>query len=467
MAESSVSPAPTLNELLSNEDFIDLEQITRRPNIFEALNITEYEVRHSTFLSYLLDPNETHGFGAGFLENFLLRASIYIQSDGKQESIVIQELDLDMAKVTSEWSTKKCPELANKRLDILIEVPKKINHSQKLAIGIECKINAVEGNDQLENYKKMLEAEKYQELIKLFLTKSGLEGMNWYSVQFHGLVTEALDITIKKYGSSVSEKIKGFLEDYRQILIESDESSERSVVVKKIADRYKETVIKHKEYLTIKHRHAYEAVMEEITAQQSTKLIFDEFEKIIKVWGKQPISDNTLFRFYPKTEKEAYPANSNSCGLMPNGKKWAGGEFPILFEIKLTKEKIKSDIKQQREEAGEEDAKVDARLFPALLLVLGPLKDIPINKRAELVNSIRGALSEEEKKEWGYVKKDITDVWTTVLRLKNQKESITKLNADTLLREMTNKAHKLVGTINKVIQESAICEKNIKKNQHV
>jgi len=453
MAASGVSPVPTLNELLSNEDFIELEQITRRPNIFEALNIAEYEVRHSTFLSYLLDPNETHGIGPGFLENFLLRASIYMQPDGEQESIVIQELDLDMTKVTKEWSTKNHQKLKNKRLDILIEVPKKANHNKKLAIGIECKINAVEGNDQLKNYKEMLEAEGYPRAIRLFLTKSGLEGEDWSSVQFHGLVTETLDITIKKYGSSVSEKIRSFLEDYRQILVESDESSARNVVIEKIVDKYTDTVIKHEEYLRIKHRHAYEAVMDEITAQQSTKPIYEKFEKILtrRGWRSQPSSDNSIFRFYPETEEVAYPANLDSSGLMPNGKGWAGGNHPILFEIKLSKEKIKQS---------EEGVKADAKLFPVMVLVLGPLKAISSDKRAELVNSIREALNGSQKKEWGYVKKDVTDVWTTVLRLKNQKKSITKQNAEEVLDEMIGKAYELVLTINKVVQESAISEKS-------
>ena len=46
-------------------------QMLRDFNVFRALRIDQFEVRHSNMLGWLLDPHETHGFGSAFLEKFL------------------------------------------------------------------------------------------------------------------------------------------------------------------------------------------------------------------------------------------------------------------------------------------------------------------------------------------------------------------------------------------------------------
>ena len=57
--------------LLKNEDFDKLDLGLKNPNIFQILRITKNEIRHSNFLSWLLDPNESHKLGDIFLKRFL------------------------------------------------------------------------------------------------------------------------------------------------------------------------------------------------------------------------------------------------------------------------------------------------------------------------------------------------------------------------------------------------------------
>ena len=57
--------------LLADPDFDKIELELRTPNIFQILNISRAEIRHSNFLAWLLDPNETHGLGNLFLIKFL------------------------------------------------------------------------------------------------------------------------------------------------------------------------------------------------------------------------------------------------------------------------------------------------------------------------------------------------------------------------------------------------------------
>ena len=50
---------------------LSIELYLKRPNIFKALGAQHYELRHSNFLSWLLNPNENHGIGTIFLTKFL------------------------------------------------------------------------------------------------------------------------------------------------------------------------------------------------------------------------------------------------------------------------------------------------------------------------------------------------------------------------------------------------------------
>ena len=58
-----------------NEDLESLETRLDRFNIFESLGLVRQEIRHSAFLSWLLDPTETHGLGDYWLRQFLKRSS--------------------------------------------------------------------------------------------------------------------------------------------------------------------------------------------------------------------------------------------------------------------------------------------------------------------------------------------------------------------------------------------------------
>jgi len=57
--------------ILNNKELELLEEMINDFNIFTALNITDHELRHSDFLSWLLNPNESHGMGDYFLILFL------------------------------------------------------------------------------------------------------------------------------------------------------------------------------------------------------------------------------------------------------------------------------------------------------------------------------------------------------------------------------------------------------------
>jgi len=59
------------NFINENKELQKLENITDKFNIFRSLDIVSNELKHSNFLSWLLDPTGTHGLGNYFLTAFL------------------------------------------------------------------------------------------------------------------------------------------------------------------------------------------------------------------------------------------------------------------------------------------------------------------------------------------------------------------------------------------------------------
>ena len=70
------------------------ESLTTGPvdfNIFEALKVSDYEIRHSAFLAWLLDPRSGHKQGVRFLEHFVEASGIEYDLGGRKLPIVRTE----------------------------------------------------------------------------------------------------------------------------------------------------------------------------------------------------------------------------------------------------------------------------------------------------------------------------------------------------------------------------------------
>jgi hypothetical protein len=64
----------TANKIALDINFSKLDEILNKFNIFEATGMRKQEIKHTKFLGYLLDPNESHGLGTKFLLEFLKNA---------------------------------------------------------------------------------------------------------------------------------------------------------------------------------------------------------------------------------------------------------------------------------------------------------------------------------------------------------------------------------------------------------
>lgn len=82
--------------LLNDPNFDKLETELKKPNIFSILGIGESEIRHSNFLSWLLDPNESHELG----NRFLIKILRDLATDEKSDLDIFK---VDKLNYTNVW----------------------------------------------------------------------------------------------------------------------------------------------------------------------------------------------------------------------------------------------------------------------------------------------------------------------------------------------------------------------------
>lgn len=146
--------------VIENPELEQLEVLLGQFNIFEALGAARQELRHSDFLAFLLNPQESHGLGDVFLKRLLQKA---LPAKGSRD-ISITPLDLevwslDQALVLREW----------RNIDIFV-----LSEAHHLAVVIENKIDTDEHSNQLQRYRNIVEdAYPGWKVLGLFLTPDG------------------------------------------------------------------------------------------------------------------------------------------------------------------------------------------------------------------------------------------------------------------------------------------------------
>ena len=143
-------------------------------NVFDILNISRQELRHSDFLAFLMNPNQSGDVAHQFLRNFLA-----LLSDSRK----YPKLNLDFFKMFYGSFEKVIIRREYKNIDILVEV-EVLNgkYNDSFVIVIENKVDSDERTDeydddgnevegQLKRYKKTIDTEyKKHHPIFLFLS---------------------------------------------------------------------------------------------------------------------------------------------------------------------------------------------------------------------------------------------------------------------------------------------------------
>ncbi|MEP5934625.1 MAG: PD-(D/E)XK nuclease family protein, partial [Winogradskyella arenosi] len=218
----------------------ELETIKRELsafNIFNVLGVQYREIRHSNFLGWLFDPNESHQLGDIFLKDLfkLIReVSNSCISSEKLVSLLLEDLSQTIVHRESE-----------NNIDILI-----INETLDILICIENKIHANYSSHQLSKYYQYIE-ENYQEITnRVYLTLTPFESHNHLDFtdgdKYQNINYNQIIDVIKGNESVINKALPTVKESINQYITMTEKnitfSSKETKLAQEIYSKYKDEI---------------------------------------------------------------------------------------------------------------------------------------------------------------------------------------------------------------------------------
>lgn len=241
--------------VVNNADLERLEALLDRFNIFEAVGLVRQEIRHSTFLAFLLNPQENHGLGDAFAKR-LLQEAIMAAPDVSVPvtPIELSLWDLGQMEVRREWQ----------HIDVFL-----LDERNRLAVIIENKIDTTEHSDQLQRYYETVKRHyPGYRTIGIYLTPAGDDPSHEvYLPLSYKLVCEVLDSLAQSRASVSNTDLQILVTHYTQMLrrhIVGD--SEIARLCRQIYQKHKrafDLIYEHRPDLQEEIRNVVEGLVEE------------------------------------------------------------------------------------------------------------------------------------------------------------------------------------------------------------
>lgn len=305
-----------LEEFICDKELKKLEKKFDIFNIFDCLQLTHIEIRHSNFLSWLFNPNETHGFSDYFLKEFLKE----VLRKAKKEVINIKGYNIPSIVDIDCWDmsdTQVYRELQN--IDILI-----VNETNKFVLVIENKIDSCQHDNQLTRYREFIDNQyPSNEYAKLFLyLKPKPEHVEYpYIYISYELIKNLLEDLVKERKENLNPDVTMAIQHYIKIIgRDIMEKDEIKILCKRIYANHAKALDLINRYSDSRSE-VYEALIELI--KNDDDLILDE-------------SDKNWIRFIPKT--------ADSAKLNIAKRDWVKSDRILLFEIHNNKASVDLDI---------------------------------------------------------------------------------------------------------------------------
>ena len=291
---------------VDNPQLEQLDTMLAELNMFEAAGLTRDEVKHSRFLSFLLNPREAHGLGDAFLTRMLQKS---IQASGR-EDLAISPIELELwdmsdSEVRTEWSG----------IDILM-----LNHTHRVAIVIENKIGSGEHTDQLKRYYATIRQHFGDwKVLPLFLSPSGVPPSDERFVPVtYELIVTLVDHFLANRASSLSVAMQTVLTHYVQLL-------RRHVVSDSTVKELCQEIYR-------KHRKAIDLIFEyrqdRWAALRETAAGFVEIGDLFERTGDRPYQ----VCFIPQGWKKWMPTSDD--------RRWSKAGWPLLFWFDFTEKEV-------------------------------------------------------------------------------------------------------------------------------
>jgi hypothetical protein len=328
-----------IEEFLRDIDILDgLNKWNKEINFFEITGIVKAEIRHSNFLAWLLDSNETHGLGDAFIRRFLNQ----VLYDSGNSLVEVSMLDYLSFEVRREWQ----------QIDLFL-----ISHSEKVVIAIENKVYSSETKGQLERYRKLVENQfsEYKQYY-IYLTLEGdepSEPEHWM-VATYSIVEEQL-ATILEMTNSISTESRQIIKNYISMI-------RRNLLMDKELQELCWKIYR-------KHKVALKTIFD--VTQDTNSILSGEIKTLLELnkndYGivYNPIySSTTIIRFTTPFMEKLMPKELNGYGWN-NGYKFMY-EFQIrksgVFLVGVTSEQSNSITKKLKEFAKLNSKKYNLRV---------------------------------------------------------------------------------------------------------
>lgn len=221
----------SLSKLVRSPELETLALMLLRPNIFEILRVSHFEIRHSNFLAWLLDPKQGHNLGDTFLKWFLKE----IFQDNK--ITWIDEFQVDSVRISDVKIHREY-----RHIDLLLEFPDWV-------LIIENKFGSKEHNDQLARYRTNLEKEfPNKQKAYVYLTPYRDEpeqesDCEVYVTFDYASIVALLERALEIYSQTLSSSVINYLRDYVEILKRDVMGTSESIeLAKKIYENHREAL---------------------------------------------------------------------------------------------------------------------------------------------------------------------------------------------------------------------------------
>jgi hypothetical protein len=191
-----------------NDDLLALEERIGRFNIFDALEITRVELRHSNFLAWLLTPGASHGQGDLFLKALLMDMLRHARATGiapPVSPVLLDGADLHGCDIRREW----------RHIDLLI-----VSNDPAFVVAIENKVDSGEHSGQLNRYRDTIAKEfPARAALRVFLTPDGAEASedDWLPYSYADL-HRVLSRVRRTSGGSLGSEVGVFVDQYLSLI---------------------------------------------------------------------------------------------------------------------------------------------------------------------------------------------------------------------------------------------------------
>jgi hypothetical protein len=179
----------------------DLNRWNKQINFFEITGIIHQEIKHSNFLAWLLDANESHGLGDGFVRRFIHQTFF----DNGISLLDIAMIEYDTFEVRREWQ----------HIDLLL-----VSKDEKVVFAIENKVYSTESKGQLNKYRQLIESQfsEYKRYY-IYLTLDGDEPSepdHWMIATYSSIEQRLKDLLL--VSGSIGNDTRQIIENYISML---------------------------------------------------------------------------------------------------------------------------------------------------------------------------------------------------------------------------------------------------------